>query len=66
MYSLFYRRYTVSETDNADLKTKYKQFQSKISAESQTVLLGKVKDVMLLFPCCILDLYFPEVTKERE
>ena len=34
MYSHFFRRYTVSETDNTDLKTKYKQFQSKISAES--------------------------------
>ena len=32
MYSLFYRRYTVRETDNADLKlrTKYKQFQTEM------------------------------------
>ena len=32
MYSPFYRRYTVRETDNADLKlkTKYQQFQTEI------------------------------------
>ena len=41
MYSLFSRRYTVSETDNADLKlkTKYKQFESKIGWQIRTFSL---------------------------
>ena len=47
MYSLFYRRYTVTETENGDLKlsTKYKQFQTEKrltnkNIQSQITFLG--------------------------
>ena len=38
----------------------------KYQQNLKTYLLGKVKDVMFLFPYNIFGLYFPGVTKEHE